>query len=600
MRLSKIGISNFRSFLEAKDIRIEPLQAFVGENNSGKSNVLRAIKCFLSSGSGGATPNDFQDRSIPISIECEFSDLSPEERKKLKTYIIGDRVLLRKELKIVTEELKSKTSVKAEYHGYTAEPKKTCYSLKKIEDESGNKANWSQLAQEGGFEELARNEEGKINKSSFKLGLEKFIEENDIEFETPSLGETQALGIPQNLLSLLPEFYLLPAITDYSNEIDKRSTSTVFRQLVGDLSERLLQLDPRYQEIKDALTTIKALLNVPDSGSDPTKERLSALAEVETELRELVKGLMPSVEAVSLSVEIEDPKEIFAKGIGIKVHDGVETDVLDKGNGMQRSLVFALLQMLIKSKRQTGDKEKSRPILLAIEEPELYIHPHAQRLIFSVLKGFADPNSNDNHQVIYTTHSPALIEVGHYERVAVLRKTSKESGSKVYQCLEGALGSLTEKQGFKLLTSFGLRHNELFFARDVVLVEGPEDEVAIISTARKLGIIQDLPDEIGLSIIVAEGKGQIAKFEKVLNAFGIPFGVLLELDGKPESDKQTAPIIDNLNGNRIFKVPKSLEDYIGLNKHFDDQLHAKSFFSTPGNIKPDLEKLVTTLIGPKP
>ena len=73
-------------------------------------------------------------------------------------------------------------------------------------------------------------------------------------------------------------------------------------------------------------------------------------------------------------------------------------------------------------------------------------------------------------------------------------------------------------------------------------MEGPEDEVGIIATARKLGVIADLPDEIGLSIVVADGKGDIPKFQKVLNAFGFDYGVMLELDGKPETDGQTAPI----------------------------------------------------------
>ena len=109
-------------------------------------------------------------------------------------------------------------------------------------------------------------------------------------------------------------------------------------------------------------------------------------------------------------------------------------------------------------------------------------------------------------------------------------------------------------------------------------MEGPEDEVGIIATARKLGVIADLPDEIGLSIVVADGKGDIPKFQKVLNAFGFDYGVMLELDGKPETDGQTAPILNHLHGNRLAKVPKRLEDTLGVGRHFDDQRHAKQFF----------------------
>ena len=308
---------------------------------------------------------------------------------------------------------------------------------------------------------------------------------------------------------------------------------------------------------------------------------------------------MPSVDRVQLAVEVEEPKEIFSKGVTIKVDDGVLTDVLAKGNGMQRSIVFALLQMLIKSGHQQGE---ARPIILGIEEPELYIHPHAQRLIYRVLKEFAGLTDDADQalgtdQVIYTTHSPTFVDISRYERVGVVGK-EPAAGTFMRQCAVGVLGTVEERKGFKLLTSFGLKHNELFFARDCIILEGPEDEVGIIATAQKLGVITDLPDEIGLSIVVADGKGDIPKFQKVLNAFGFDYGVLLELDGKPETDGQTAPILDNLNGNRLAKVPTRLEDTLGLGRHFDDQRHAKQFFSEPANINEEMENIVRSLLPP--
>lgn len=597
MRLSAISIRNFRSIKAAENVRLEALQAFVGENNCGKSNILRAVGCFLSPGAGGVEPSDFNDQALPSSIECEFTNLSDSERKKLRPYLLGgDRVVLRKELKVLADAARGRVTVKAEYHGYQADPKAFCYSMKKIE-EKGGKPDWQKLAEEGGFLDLAKSDDGKLNKASFKAGLERYLLENEVDYEEPLLGESQALGIPQNLLSALPEFYLLPAITDYSNEIDRRSSSTVFRKLMADLSDRLLRVDPRYHEIDDALKRVRALLNVSAEAGAPA--RLAALGGVETKLRDTVKSLMPSVKAISLDIQVEDPKDIFSKGVSIRVDDGVITDVLDKGHGLQRSLVFALLQMLIDSNRAES-AEGSRPILLAIEEPELYIHPHSQRLIFGVLKAFCglkdEKEIKGSDQVLYTTHSPAFIEIGSYERIAVLRKPTHEIGTIVRQCEIGVLGTMEEKKGFKLLTSFGLKHNELFFAREIILVEGPEDEVGVIATARKLGRIKELPDEIGLSIVVTDGKGDVAKFQKVLNAFSFGYGVLVELDGKPANDKQTAPILENLNGNRIATVSHRLEDLLKVGRHFDDQRHAKEFFSNADNINAEMEAIVTALL----
>lgn len=593
MRLCRINITNFRSIRASGDIRIEPLQALVGENSSGKSNVLRAVQCFLSSGAGGMLPSDFNDPGAIAVIECEFVGLTPLERRKLRPYLMGDRVILRKQLHLEEDPERQRKTVKAEYHGYQAEPTALHYSLEKIE-ERGGRPDWVELARAGGFLESALTPEGKVTKASFRAALDRYLRDHEVEYDTAELGQPQALGIPQNLLACLPEFHLLPAITDYADEIDRRSSSTVFRKLMGDLSERLLCTDPRYREIEQAFARVRELLNPPKQAGDGN--RLAALGVAENQLRDALQRLMPSVRGVSLAVEVDEPKDIFARGVSIKVDDGVLTDVLDKGHGMQRSLVFGLLQMLIQSAR-TG-AANVRPIILAIEEPELYIHPHSQRLIYGVLKDFAGAEGEDavNDQVLYTTHSPAFIDIACYERIAILCKPDAATGTVVKQCEPGVLGTAADRKGFKLLTSFGLKHNELFFAREVILVEGPDDEIAVIATARKLGLIRELPEERGLSVVVAGNKGAIPKFQKILNAFRVSYGVLYETDGRDDAHPENAPIVESLNGNRIARIPKTLERLLNVGCHFRDQHHTRAYFSDPANISAEMEDLVRTLL----
>ena len=123
MRLKRIRIRNYRSITDTGDVSLESLQAFVGENNAGKSNILRAISCFLSSGAGGMKVSDFKDVSRKADIECEFGDLDDGEKRKLRPYILGDKVVLSKFLRVEEDEEKGKTSIKFVYHGYQAEPK---------------------------------------------------------------------------------------------------------------------------------------------------------------------------------------------------------------------------------------------------------------------------------------------------------------------------------------------------------------------------------------------------------------------------------------------------------------------------------------------
>jgi hypothetical protein len=360
-----------------------------------------------------------------------------------------------------------------------------------------------------------------------------------------------------------------------------------------------MSADPRHRELDEALERVRALLNCSTKEGAP--DRLEALGGVETSLRDVMKKLMPSVASVSLEVQVEASKDIFARGVTIRVDDGVLTDVLDKGHGMQRSVVFSLLQMLINTARQRSNGN-ARPIILAIEEPELYIHPHCQRLIFRVLREFAgigedEADATGSDQVLYTTHAPTFIEVWNYHRIGLVRKPDLATGTVISQAERGVLGDPEDRKVFKTLTCFGLKHNEVFFARDAIIVEGPEDEIAVIAAARKLGRIMELPDEIGVSIVVTNGKGDVPKFQKVLNAFGLQYGVLLEMDGKDDTDIQNALIQDLAAGRRVSKIPFKLEALAGVNaNHFADQRHTRMFFADPNNINAGVEVVVAQLL----
>ena len=606
MRLTRLTIRNYRSIKRCENMRIEPLQAFVGENNTGKSNILRAISCFLSAGAGGMQQSDFNDPSQQAFIEAEFTGLSADERKQIRQYLIGDRLILQKVLTIEEDTKTGKKKVVSEYHGYMAEPKDWWLSINKIEEKEGTRPKWKDIAETHGIFDSVKTEDGRVTKTSYRQGLEHLLNEKDVEYDKPKLGETQALGIQQNLLRALPEFYLLPAITDYSDEIDRRSSSTVFRRLMGDLSDRILRSDPRYAEIELAISTLRSLLNrEPDAGETATEvRRLASLGSVETALKEIIVKLMPTVQAVQLEVTIEETRELFSKGVSLKIDDGVLTDVLEKGHGLQRSVVFRLLQMLIKTLRESGQGEEQntlRPIILGIEEPELYIHPQAQRLIYNVMKEFAGVTEDEvtgTDQIIYTTHAPAYVDIYAYERIGIVRKDDLANGTIVKQCETEVLVSMEERKGFKLLTSFSLKHNELFFSREIILVEGPEDAIAVIAAIRKLGRISELPDEIGLSVVVTHGKEVMPKFQKILNAFGVTYGVLLELDGKSEENDKNKRLLDLVGNNRIAKLSDRLEDLLGLDNHFPNIFWTMKYFSDANHITQELQDLVDQLLPP--
>ncbi len=594
MRLSTLEIKNYRSIIASGSIRLENLQAFVGENNAGKSNILRAIEVLLTAGLAGVQVSDFFDRSQDIVIVGTFSDLTTTQQHLLGPHLIDGELVVCKRYSLTQSTNLISPKVNHVYCSYVTKPKPWWLSTQGVIDREGTRPNWRVVAQQVGILAEVQLADGRVTKKSYAQGVRKISTSQETEYDEPASDEMVSLGTSPGFLTHLPKLYLLPAITDYSSEIDRRSSSTTFRRLMGDLSDRILRADPRYQEIEASLQHLKSLLNPPPENNeqDEPAHRLEILDTIEQKLTKSISRLMPTVESVQLEVLVEEPKDFFARGVGLQINDGVLTDVLAKGHGLQRSVVFGLLQTLIASQRDEllpdgMALQASEPIMLAIEEPELYIHPQSQRMIFGVLREFAESD-----QVIYTTHSPAFVDIAAYECIAVARKENIQTGTKLHQCDLGALGGFDDKKGFQFLNSFGLEQNQMFFARQTILVEGQQDVIAILAAGRKTNCFREFPEEIGYTIVVADNKEEIPKFQRLLNAFELPYLVWLELDGQGERVGKNKEILDLLGENRCVKLVGRLEDVAGYNGHFGKTYNAKKHFENPDNITVELEQLV--------
>ncbi|MDY6837387.1 MAG: AAA family ATPase [Thermodesulfobacteriota bacterium] len=600
MFLTKLRVVNFRSIRDTSTLPVSRLLSLIGENNSGKSNIMAAVQLLMSAGKGGIGKGDFNDPGVPITITGTFSELTNGEKQRWQKYLVGGELILEKRLTIETDSNTGKEKVSGEFHGYTAEPKEWFLSPAKIEEKEGARPKWVDIVQANGLPDYFL-KDGKCNKSQFISSLKRYLTENSVEYEEPDLSVTQALGLESNVIASLPTVHFLRAITDYSDEIDKRSSTTTFRRLMGDLSERILKNDPDYGKIEEALRQIRSLLNAP--GDDAGSPRLKALSTIETKITELLKKLMPSVMCISMSVDVDDIKDMFSGGISLAVNDGIETDVLAKGHGLQRCIVFTLLQTLIMNEREQLVPGAEQPpdtssIILAIEEPELYIHPQLAKLFYDVMKEFSVSD-----QVIYATHSPLFVDAFEHDSIAIVTKPSIETGTVVTTCDSTAFDGLDDRKVFKGLTRLNPAVNEMFFAKRVLLVEGPEDQIAVSAYLLNEGRIQNRIEELDWSIIVAGGKAAIPFFQRVLNAFAIPYVVLHDLDINPDMNandvgthKKTNQTIAQLAGaNRVVTFPVKLERSLGIEGHLRDQYRAHQFFQPAENMTEEFRNVVASV-----
>lgn len=88
MLLSEVYIRNYRS-IEELTLKLGKCSIIVGKNNSGKSNILKAIDLVLGEKYIKLTKNDFYngDENREIKIKLTFTDLTPEEITKIESNI---------------------------------------------------------------------------------------------------------------------------------------------------------------------------------------------------------------------------------------------------------------------------------------------------------------------------------------------------------------------------------------------------------------------------------------------------------------------------------------------------------------------------------
>ncbi len=216
------------------------------------------------------------------------------------------------------------------------------------------------------------------------------------------------------------------------------------------------------------------------------------------------------------------------------------------GAGYQSSIVVAIFRAYQEISRQGA--------MIAIEEPEVFLHPHRQRFFYKVL---ADLAANGN-QVFYTTHSAHFVDIVAPENVCIVRRSATD-GTKVFTCPQQAW-TPDQKERLKLEREFDPERDEMFFAKGVLLCEGDTEKSLYPVILQSRGI--DL-NEAGLSVVEVGGKGNLPIFIKVLEAFRIPYVAVYDEDSA--ADKLNAEITSAASdSSRLWAHKPNLESAIGF------------------------------------
>jgi len=480
MYLHKLSITNFRKYGGSDDkpgIVIEfnkGLNVLIGENESGKTSIVDAIRYVLQTQSYDFTridEIDFHystgDRAKSLKIECEFKGFTDAEAGNYLEWIGFDdnneyvlRVWLSAEIKdnrIIQEIRAGIDNVGTQLDAGARDLLRVTY-LKPLRDAememaAGRRSRFAQLLK---------------SRSEFKCKTKQ--EEKDHPLS--------------KLVDLADS-----GISDYfsgKNEFtDKKN--------------------------KEALELIKPLIDNYRSKGDP--DSMAIAEELENIITHLSNNNLVDGKAIietikdNLTSFTSAGKKIepFVTLSGVELWAIIQRLTLNIDNnppslGLMNLLYIAAELMLLKREKHTGLK------LAIIEELEAHLHPHYQ---INTLKYFSD-NVSVNGQVILTTHSVIL---GSSVPISNLYICSSDDVIPMGRNSKGMSYTELDDQDERFLGRFlDATKANIFFAKGIIFVEGDAENLLVPAISSAI----DLPlHKYGVSVV---NVGSTA-WKRYVNAF---------------------------------------------------------------------------------
>jgi predicted ATP-dependent endonuclease of OLD family len=211
--------------------------------------------------------------------------------------------------------------------------------------------------------------------------------------------------------------------------------------------------------------------------------------------------------------------------------------------------------------RTKGDLGNS---ILLLDNPGLQLHPSGQKDLLSTLEELSNQN-----QIIYTTHSPYLLNIEHLENVRLVereRDTGTIINEKYYHSPLDSLRPIRDSLGFTLRDSFCI-------SNETLLVEGQSDKdilEGMLIYLRKNKLI-----EYDLSHILINSIGGAKKmpfYAFFLLTEALKFAVILDNDPTGISASKELRGLDKIDEKQIIILNKvkekdniTIEDLINPN-----------------------------------
>lgn len=496
MKILSFAVNNFRALSgglqnNKVDFKESNTIFLFGQNNVGKSTFLKAYEFFYKSD----TPkeDDFfkidTSKEIEFELEVELDDfdfekiaaVAPKKKESIKNWLKNEKILKVKKIYMLNGK-------KIEVKNLTLKP---------------SAANWEQPEQS--------------------------------EWDETNYG---SIGLDSIFQSCLPTPIFIKAMPT------EKEVEEIINNILSEKAKRFLSAK-EVAELEDAKGKIKDLQD--------KMYNLSAITSYKRDVNEHFQKVFPNVKIeLSEQDKVKWTEDKLGRKFNIhfeKINDEGETDGniptnYEKiGHGAVRTAMFALLLM-----QDVADefkrKENRKDYLVLFEEPELFLHPKLMRELRTLIYKVSEDDLP--YQILCASHSPQMIDISKPKSSLIRIIKKANDTTQLFQVNEEYLKSakgIVTKEELKQEMYEVLRFNpficESFYADEVVLIEGPTEEIIL------RGYLAEKKPSKDLFIVNCGTVNNIPFYQKMFSKFHIKYHVICDTDTSSQQNTDS-------NGNPIF------------------------------------------------
>ncbi len=573
MRLTRVSITNFQSVQDSTEFKIGDVTCLVGKNESGKTAVLKALYRLnpIIEADGTFDPTDDYPRREVVTYKKAVKSGRREPAEVVRaTYALeSDDTRAIAEL-FGPRCLVNEHPVVSLHKGYSNE---ITYGNLSVDEHAA----LGHLVKSAGLPQPLTDQVLEHNTAEDMVSALASAEQTEASTELVRVlqqigdGSVSAFLCQHVLQERIPHFLYF----DDFYQMRGQDNLDALRQRVHDKSLRnadyplLGLLDLAGLDLSDVVEP------------ERTEALLASLEAAENQLTQTALTYWSQNRHLRMKFDIrparpgDPPGMTSGMNIWGRIHDTMHMVSTALGTRSRGFVWFFSFLAWYSHLRRDGKK-----LILLLDEPGLSLHAKAQEDLLRYFEKELKPN----HQLVYTTHSPFMVDPTHFERVRIVQDLSIEPnaedlpadkrGTKVItEVLDATPDSLFPLQG-----ALGYEiHQTLFIGPNNLVVEGVSDLLYIQTIS---ALLQEA-GRVGLSaewtITPVGGSDKVATFVALIGArSNLNVAVLIDYQKK---DQQS---IENLYKRKLLSKRKVLTyaDYVGSNEADVEDMFDPDFYLT--------------------